>query len=133
MRGLSPLVGLVLLAVGACAPASGATASVTGTLTYRERVALPAGAEVRVAVEDVTLADAAPPVLAETRFKTAGEQVPLRFTVRYDPGAVRSARRYAIRAEIRLDGRLTWVSALTTYVITQDQPTRDLEVVLQRY
>ena len=55
---------IVVLAVLACLPAVAAqtnqpsAATVTGTVTYRERIALPATAVVEVTVADVSRADA---------------------------------------------------------------------------
>ena len=52
---------------------------VTGTITYRERIALPENAIVNVQLQDVSLQDVAATVIAETTITTPG-QVPIRRT-----------------------------------------------------
>ena len=67
-----------------------ATPTLSGTVAYRERIALPPDAVLTVRLLDVSRADAASVTLGETRVETDGRQVPLPFTVRYDgagPGA----------------------------------------------
>lgn len=82
------------------------TATLTGTATYRTRQALPAGAVVDVRLVDISRADAPADVLARQVLVTAGEQVPLPFSVTYAPGAVQDRRRYAVQATIAIDGRV---------------------------
>src|SRR5689334_17305946 len=79
--------------------ASAQTARVTGTVTYRERVALAPDAVVEVSIEDVSRAGAEAAVLATTRIERAG-QVPIDFSVTYDPARVEANHRYAVRARI---------------------------------
>ena len=54
--------------------------TITGTVAYRERIALPPNAVVTIALEDVSLADAPAKVLAKQTFETEGKQVPLSFS-----------------------------------------------------
>jgi hypothetical protein len=56
-----------------------------GTVTYRERVALPPEAVVVVRLSDVSRQNVAAPVIAATRVPSEGRQVPLPFELRYDP------------------------------------------------
>ncbi len=51
--------------------------TITGTVAYRERIALPPNAVVTVTLEDVSLADAPSKLLAKQTFETEGKQVPL--------------------------------------------------------
>ena len=53
--------------------------TLNGTLTYRQRIAIPPQTEATVRLVDVSRADAPATVIAETRFKTEGRQVPLPF------------------------------------------------------
>ena len=71
----------------AATPQPTATASVTGTVTYREWLALPPNAVVRVALQDISLADALAIVLSEQLIVTGGRQVPIPFALDYDPRA----------------------------------------------
>ena len=92
---------LVVTAAVLSAPGSafGQSDRVSGTVTYRERMALPASAVVEVVLEDVSRADAPPLVLASARLERPG-QVPVRFDLGYNRKSIDPARRYAVRAEI---------------------------------
>ena len=82
------VVGLV--ALGGCGAAnddgggSGGEHVIAGTVTYRERMALPPGATVQVRLEDVSRADAAADALRRT---VGGGLVACRFTHVYPDGA----------------------------------------------
>ena len=78
---------------------------VTGTVAYRERMALPPDAVVEVRLSDVSRQDVAAPVIAETTILPEGRQVPIPFELRYDPGKIEPNRVYALRATIRSAGR----------------------------
>lgn len=82
------------------------TSTLTGTVAYRTRQALPAGAVVEVQFVDVSRADAPADVLSRQVLVTTGEQVPLPFTITYTPGALATGRRYAVQATIAIDGRV---------------------------
>jgi putative lipoprotein len=131
------LVGLFTLLAGACA--SGATtvssapstARVTGTVTYRERIARLPGAVVHVVLEDVSLADAQATVIAQETIYSAG-QVPVPFTLQLDPAAIDPRHRYAVRARITdAADRLRWVSTNHYPVLTYGNP-REIEIVVRR-
>lgn len=96
-------------------------AVLTGTVTYRPRIALPPDATVRVRLEDVSLADAPAPVLAEQTIAAEGRQVPFPFALRYSPAAAEPRRSYAVRAEIRDGaGALLWTTTRRYAVLTGD-------------
>lgn len=85
-------------------------AHLSGTVTYRERMALPPEAEVRVALEDISIADAAAGLVAEQIIHPT-TQVPIAFALGYDANAIDHKRRYALTAEIRDRGnQLLWRS-----------------------
>ena len=64
-------------------PALAAPRTLTGTVTYRERIALPPGAVVEVSLLDVSLADAPSRTIARTRI-TARRQVPIPYRLRFN-------------------------------------------------
>ncbi|MCW4463313.1 YbaY family lipoprotein [Sphingomonas sp. BT-65] len=108
---LLPLVPL-LAGLAACAtvPEPGA-ATLTGTVTYRERIALPPDSRVIVTISDVSLADAPSVTIAQNQIVTAGQQVPISFALSYDRARIEPGRSYAVSARI-LDGRgrLAWIT-----------------------
>lgn len=120
MRNLMLIAALSFgVALAACSPrpnpgkpvAGQGLATLTGEVTYRQRIALPPDAKLNVRIEDVSLMDAPSVTIAETSASTGGRQVPLAFTLDYDPLKIAPGRRYAVRADIRAaDGRLLWVT-----------------------
>ena len=102
---------------------SSAAATVTGTVTYRPRIALSPDATVVVTLEDVSLADAPSTVIAGRAIRTAGQQVPIPFSLAYDPAEIVPQHRYIVRAKIFYDNGLRWTSTTAYPVITQGSPT----------
>lgn len=96
--------------------------TVQGTATYRERMALPAGAMFEASIEDVSRADAPSLVIASTRLASPGNP-PIAFTIAYDQTRILPDRRYVVRARIVLDGKLLFTSDVATPVITRGSPT----------
>jgi putative lipoprotein len=82
---------------------------VTGTVFYRERIAISPQSVVRVTLEDISRADAASAVIAETRFQASGGP-PYAFALGYDPAMIDDRHRYTLRATIRLEGELLFTS-----------------------
>ncbi len=95
---------------------------ISGTVTYRQRIALPQSAILTVALLDVSRADASASVVAEQRFPTAGRQVPISFDMAYEPGRIQERNRYVVRAEIRDGDRLLFTTDTNYPVITQGNP-----------
>ncbi len=98
------------------------TTAVTGTVAYRERMALPPDAEVHVQLSDISREDVAAPVIADTTFAPAGRQVPLPFELSYDPARIEATHTYAVRATIRSDGRLLFTTTTVAPVLTRGNP-----------
>lgn len=128
---LLALSGCALSNVAAEATGGGAPSQVTGTVTYRERIALPPTAVVTVRLVDVSLADAPSPVLAEQTIPTTGRQVPFSFALAYDPAAIVPAHTYAIQVRIENAGQLLYISDTQHPVVTRDHP-RHVDVVVRR-
>jgi len=122
-------VPLVLLATGCVAPAGKPT--VTGTVTYRERIALTPKAVVTVRIEDVSRADAPATVIGEQVIKTEGKQVPLPFAVAYQASDIVENHRYSMQVRIEDgNGRLIYISDTLIPVITMGSPTSGIEIVV---
>src|SRR5690606_40769552 len=87
-------------------PALAAPLMVTGEVSYRERIALPAGASLHVGL--VRLPEGTPIVGAEAYIAPSG-QVPLTFrlNIRSNPDP---RREYGLRAEIRAIGQILFAS-----------------------
>ncbi len=80
-------------------PSLAATATLTGEVTYRERIALPEGSSLRVKLIDLTAPGTPTRVEAEAPIATPGE-VPLSFTLNFDDAVLTPDHRHALVAEI---------------------------------
>jgi len=107
---------------------SGSAATVSGTVTYRERIALTPNAVLEVTLADVSRADAPAEVLGRQVIESPG-QVPISFSIEYDPADIQDNHTYAVQARIREGDQLRWVSTESYLVITRDHPTEvDIKV-----
>ena len=133
-------IGVTLSLIGwlaACSttsavPAGGGTsvARVTGIVTYRERIALPPTAVIKVQLVDVSRADAPAIVLGEQITQAAGKQVPFAFEIQFDPATIEANHSYAVQARIEQDGKLRFISDRHYAVITRGAPNR-VDIVLR--
>ena len=99
------------------------TPAVAGTLSYKERIALPDGAQVIVTLEDVSKADAPAEVIGQT-IMAAPAGPPIPFAVTYSLKSIDSTHTYAVRAQIKdADGALLFTSTTSNPVITQGNPS----------
>ena len=105
-------------------------AQVTGTVTYRERIALPPTAVIKVQLVDVSRADAPAIVLGEKITQAGGKQVPFTFEIPYDPARIEASCSCAVQARIEQDGKLRFISDRHYAVITRGAPTR-VDIVLR--
>jgi putative lipoprotein len=114
------------IAVQPAAPSSLIT--LTGTALYRERIALPPDARLTVRISDVSLMDVAAPVIAEIETATEGRQVPLAFSLDYDPVRIDPRGRYAVSARITDGtGQLIWI---TDTHVDLPPPGQTVELIL---
>lgn len=127
-------------ALAACGATSGETdtalpapanfVTLSGTALYRERIALPANARLAVKINDVSLMDKAAPVIAETEAATGGRQVPLAFSLDYDPARIDPRGRYSVSARITDGtGRLLWI---TDTHVALPRPGKAVELLMVR-
>jgi len=120
----------LLLVLAVAGPrAAGPGDAVTGTVTYRERIALPPDAALEVSLEDISRADAPADVLGRATVQPAG-QVPIRFSIPFDPSHVDPAHLYGVRARIVGDGRLLFSSTQAHLVLTRGAG-RDVVVLVR--
>ena len=108
-----------------------ANAFVSGTITYRERITLAPEMTVVVELRDVSLADAAAPLIASRTIRNPG-QVPISFRLPYDLEDISPRNTYGVSARIEEpDGRLIFANDTAHDVITGGNPSRvDMVLVL---
>jgi len=97
---------------------------VSGTVAYRERIAMPENAVLTMQLQDVSLADAPARVIAEQKFTFAGHQVPLPFELHYDATKIDPKHIYALSARITVNEQLMFMNTTAYRVITQGNPTK---------
>lgn len=92
-------------------------------------VELPKGAVLRVALSDVSLADAAALVVAEQVIEDV-DSLPQRFSFSFDSGQIEQRNDYSLSARVELDGQLLYINDTVHSVLTRGSPARsDIAVV----
>lgn len=128
LRATTILLAITLLAGCSSFTKKGSNAALsghlTGSVTYRERIALPPDSKVIVSLEDATRSDRSADFVAQQVLEPRG-QVPVIFDLRYVPSAIDLKRRYAINAAI-IDGaeQLLWSTdeSIPVNFAEQDKP-----------
>lgn len=134
MQCLRLPAAVLALALAACLdrapPPPGHDDAVTGTVTYRERLALPPKARLRVQLLDIDAPDVPDYIVAESVREIEG-QVPLEFAVAYDPEALNPDVQYGIGAEIEVEEQIWFETPEPVPVLTKGHPAR-VDLVLRR-
>lgn len=99
--------------------------TLSGTATWRERMALPSGAQLEVVLEDISLADAPATMLGQTLIDNPGNP-PVEFQLEYDPARIEPGHRYALRARVSLQGQLLLVTDTVHPALEGDNHTPEL-------
>ena len=111
--------------------ASGATAgSVTGTIAYLQRTALPPNAIILVQLQEVSRADAQARTIAQEKITLGDRQVPVPFELKFEPTKIDAKHSYVVSARIVVDDKLRFLSDKAYPVLTRDNPSR-VEIILK--
>lgn len=100
-----PLAAIMALS----GPSQAAETLLQGEVFYRERIALPENAVLKVQLADVSLADAWATVIAEQEINPAG-QVPIKFQISFDSDIIKPNMTYALQARITIDDKLLFIN-----------------------
>jgi putative lipoprotein len=120
-----------LAAAQAWAPLTQAgQARLSGTVSYRERIALPPGYVVRLELLDISRQDAPSAPVAAVEL-TPEHQVPVAFELDYDEARIDPRFTYSIRAQILAGGHLMFTTTRDHLVITQGHPGT-ADILLER-
>ena len=106
------------------------TAVITGTISYLSRIALDPKAVIDVQLQDVSQADAPAKTIASQSIDANGQQVPIAFTLPYDPAVINAKNRYALAVRISVDGQLRFVNTTAIPVLTNGARSTNLEVLV---
>ena len=126
-RPLTTLAGLIVAAVFGVSTA--AADSLSGTALIRERLALPPGVVFEAVIEDVARAGAPATVLGRTVIENAG-QPPFDFTIDYSATDLDPRAKYSLRADVRHDDQLLFITDTITPVLQGNDP-ETVEVILK--
>lgn len=125
---LHAVLGLIVVCAVSVAPALAEKLTLRGEVTYRDRIALPAGAILRVQLID-TAATAKTPVRVEARAAiSAGGQVPLIFTLNFDDRILEEGHTYALVVDISAGGT-TWFRNAEPYAVDPRLPGLPIVIV----
>jgi uncharacterized lipoprotein YbaY len=132
MNSRTLLLCAIALLSAACSTSTTepASASITGTASYRERMMLPPGSILEVTLEDVSRADAPADVIARAEVE-ASKAPPYFFTLEYDPARINSNHRYNVRARIMADGTLMFQSD-AGYAVLGSGNVTNVDILLKR-
>jgi len=103
-------------------PAASSFIDIAGSVTYRQRIALPADAVLIVRVQDVARADAPARRLAEQRIELGGRQVPIPFATTIDRDLAGKKARVTVSARIEHHGKLLFVSDMNYPALVDGRP-----------
>jgi len=105
-------------------------ATVSGTVSYLQRIALPPEAVIQVQLLDVSLADAPAKVIAKQTINLGQRQVPIPFELTYDSTKIDEKHTYSLSAKITLKGELRFLTDKSYPVVTRGNPAR-AELILK--
>ena len=127
-------LGLAALTLAACATtgeAENQQIAVSGSIAYRERIALPPTAQIEVRLDDVSRADAPATNMATQSFASEGRQVPFAFTLTVDRADIDPRHSYAVSARITdADGKLMFITDTRNSVTFDSRSVIDLGTLM---
>lgn len=119
------LAGLAIL----MAPTLAAADTITGTVTYLQRMMLPPDTVVEIVLQDSSRADASAKTLATYRIEAPGAP-PYRFAFKYDPAQIDQAHTYTLRATATQGDKLLMTTDTAYPVLTRGAGT-EAEMVMK--
>lgn len=110
---------------------SKATGTLSGTVTYNEKIALTDNAVVEVYLVDVSDSSQPARILNGVSYTTHGKQVPLAFEIPYAPSQITANGKYVLQAFISADGRLLFKNDSGVGVLAAGSPTSNIQITAQ--
>ena len=85
-----------------------------------------------VTLQDVSKADAPAELISTQTIATQGAEVPIAYSLKYDPAKIDAKNTYAVRATITEGGKLTWTSTKRYAVLTRGAPVDNVEIIVEQ-
>lgn len=108
-----------------------AYSSITGSVTYLERMALPPEASLTVSLLDVSLMDVPAKLIASKDYSFEDKQVPIEFDLKYLTNKIEQRHSYSVQAQIKQGDKLLFTSTSVNSVITRGNG-QSVEIVLKK-
>lgn len=106
-----------------------AAETVKGSVTYLQRMAMPAGALLEVSLVDISRADAPASIVGTTQIYGPFSS-PVKFRINVDPEKIEAKSDYAVRATIRIDGKL-YMSTDKAYLVLTKERGNNVDLALR--
>jgi putative lipoprotein len=128
----STLAALFVVSSPAWTQGEPAMGVVTGSVSYRQRIALQPEAVVEVSLLDASLTGSPAKVIAQEKIPAAGNQVPIPFRLEYRSAEILPGHSYQVRARITLNGELLFTSTRAYPVFNTPGSPANIEVMLDQ-
>ena len=129
MTGWNSVRALAMSLVCVASVHGSAGAQISGTATFRERIALPAEAVFDATLEDVSQPES--PAIVIGRARIRGPRTPIRFQIPFNAARIDPGHRYAVRARI-LSGTRQIFATESNYPVLTGGNGRQVTLVLRR-
>lgn len=103
---------------------------VSGTITYRDKSALPDDALVTVVLADASVPNQPAKILSQIIFPAGQTQVPFQFSLPYTQSQIISAKRIIVTGRIELNNQLLYSNSRVDEVITNNR--KEASIILDR-
>ncbi|MGF1724242.1 YbaY family lipoprotein [Photobacterium nomapromontoriensis] len=103
---------------------------VTGTLTYRERIALPDNARITVTLADVSKMDAPAEVISRQVFLAEGKSVPFHYALNFTRDEIIPSHTYTVSARIEVGDKLMFITDTAYRVLTDPAKSQQQNLLL---
>lgn len=105
--------------------------TVSGTVTYLQRIALPPNAVIEVKLQDVSRADAPATTIAEQKITAEGKQPPIPYELKFDPTKIDPKHRYNVSARIMVGDQLRFISDTAHPVLADGNSASGIEIIVK--
>jgi putative lipoprotein len=108
------------------------TGVITGTVSYRQRIALQPDAVIEVSLVDVSQADGPATRIAREKIPSAGRQIPIPFRLEYRIAEIQPSHSYQLRARITINGELLFSSSRDYPVFDNPGSPANIELIVDQ-
>jgi putative lipoprotein len=125
-----PTSGVEIVVEPVASSGASSPSVITGTVTYRNRSALPPTAVIEVSLQDISLADAPAKVISTQKIEAGGKQPPFAYELPYDPAQIDPRHTYSVSARITEGSELIFISDTVYPVLTRGAPMTGVAILV---